>query len=227
MKKIIDAMFAFAGIWRVFVAGCLLAIVSVGLVLGGVVSLPSLPTISWDTETRDSNTVPLLITMRNISDYHAASGTFQTMVERTVDAPGPSWLNGEHIAMYTVGNVDAVVDFAQLTEENIEVDDDRREVSIELPAVSLTNAVLDPIETRVVGLDRGLLNRIGDASSNTPPDYRDLMTSGQGKLNLAAANSDLRAKGEANTRAMLDGMVRSLGFEKVEITFAEPEEAKG
>src|SRR5688500_1914733 len=187
MKRAIDAMFALVGVWRLLVVGCLLGVMALGL------STVGLPSISWDTETRDSNTVPLLITMRNISDYHAASGTFKTMVERTVDAPGPQWLNGEHIALYTVGNVDAVVDFSQLTEENIEVDDDRREVSIELPAVTLTNAVLDPIETRVVGHDRGLFNRIGDAASNTPPDHRDLMTSGQGKLNLAEAISDLRA----------------------------------
>lgn len=221
MRRAIDAMFAFAGIWRLFVVGLVIAAGVFGL------SQVGLPSISWDTETRDENTVPLLITMRNIADYHAASGTFQTMVERTVDAPGPSWLNGEHIALYTVGNVDAVVDFNKITEDSIEVSDDRREVAIELPAVTLTNAVLDPIETRIVGHDRGLFNRIGDAASNTPPDYRDLMTSGQGKLNLAAQQSDLREKGEANTRAMLTGMLNSLGFDTVEITFAEPEEPKG
>lgn len=210
--------------WRIIVAAVLIGLIPVGLTVGTAIPWPSL---SWESETRDTSSVPLLITMRNIADYHAATGTFQTMVERTVDAPGPSWLNGERIALYTVGSVDAVVDFGQLTEDDIEVSDDRRSVIIELPAVTLTNAALDPMETRVVGHDRGLFNRIDDAASNLPPDYRDLYVSGQGRLNQAAHASDLRVKGEANTRAMLTGMIQSLGFDSVEITFAEAEEPKG
>lgn len=223
MKRAIDAMFSMMGPLRVLLAASLLALIPLGL----GVNWPTIPWPSWETETTQETSVPLLITMRNISDYHAATGTYQTLVERTVDEPGPAWLSGERVAVYAVGTVDAVVDFSKLTEDDIEVSDDRRSVAIELPAATLTNAALDPMETRVVGMDRGLFNRIGDAASDVPPDYRDIYTSAQGRLNQAAHTSELRIRGQDNTVLMLTGMIQSLGFDKVEITFAEPEPPKG
>jgi hypothetical protein len=228
MKRTIDAMFNMMGPLRVLLAASLLALIPLGIWgLPSGINWPGIPWPSWESETVEETSVPLLITMRNISDYHAATGTYQTLVERTVDEPGPAWLSGERIAVYAVGNVDAVVDFSKLTEDDIEVSDDRRAVSIHLPAATLTNAALDPMETRVVGMDRGLFNRINDAASDVPPDYRDLYTSAQGRLNQAAYASELRVRGEQNTVHMLTGMIQSLGFEKVEITFEPAEEPKG
>jgi hypothetical protein len=44
----------------------------------------------------------------------------------------------------------------------------------------------------------------------------------QTKVGRAAAASDLQRRAEANTRAMLTGLARSLGFTQVTVTFDSP-----
>lgn len=207
---------------RIAAAAVAIVVALTGLNLATTIDLPS-----WENEVTSETSVPLLITMRNISQYHAATGTFQTLVERDVDTPLPDFISGEHITVYAVGTVDATVDFGQLTEDNIEVSDDRRSVRIELPAVTLTPAALDPFQTKVVNNSRGFVERFGDAYNDVPDDHRDIYVQAQGVLNQSAAASDLRTRGTDNTRAMLVGMLGSLGFTEVEITFAEPKEAVG
>jgi hypothetical protein len=41
-------------------------------------------------------------------------------------------------------------------------------------------------------------------------------------MQAAAAESELRAQAERNTRAMLEGMLRSLGYTEVSVTFRDP-----
>lgn len=209
---------------RILAAAAALA----ALVGGGyAVSNAEMPSLFGETTVTQSNTVPLLLTIRNIAQYRAAEGTFQTMIERQVDAPGPSWLNGERTALYAVGTVAAQVDFAQITDDDIEVSDDRRSVTLTLPAPRLTPTQLDPIETRVVGSDRGLFQRVEDGWSDVPNDYRPLYAEAQGKLQQAASVSELRSKAEVNTRDMLTGMLGSLGFTSVTVEFDAPEPPKG
>jgi hypothetical protein len=41
-------------------------------------------------------------------------------------------------------------------------------------------------------------------------------------MQAAADESDLKARAEQNTRAMLESMLRSLGYEQVTVTFRDP-----
>lgn len=207
---------------RILAAALAVTVVTSGITVASAVEWPT-----WNDTVTSTASVPLLITMRNISEYHAATGTFQALVERDVDTPLPDFISGEHITVYAVGTSDAVVDFAALTEDNIEVSDDRRSVRINLPAVNITPVALDPFETRVVNKDRGFVERFGDAYNDVPDDNRDVFVQAQGVLHAAALESDLRTRGADNTRSMLTGMLGSLGFTDVEITFADPEEPKG
>ena len=70
--------------------------------------------------------------------------------------------------------------------------------------------------------ERGLLDRLGSVLSDNPTSERELYQLAQAKMQAAAAQSDLLARAEQNTRAMLESMLRSLGYTDVTVTFRDP-----
>jgi len=172
-------------------------------------------------QTVDRRPAPLLLAMRDIAQYHAASGTFQVLVDVEHDTPYlPSALSGERTTFFATGNVDAQVDFAALGADAVSVSPDRRTATITLPAPTLAPAVIDPAQSRVVGRERGLAQRIGDAIEDNPTDDSDMYKLAAAKLDTAAAQSDLKNRAADNTRGMLSGLARSLGYETVTVNFA-------
>jgi hypothetical protein len=182
--------------------------------------LPSLPN-PFGTKTIDRSQPPLLESLVDLSRYHAASANFQVIVDTEKDARFlPSFVRGERTVFVAGGSVDASVDFSHLDERSISVSDDRRAVAIALPAPELSEPRIDPAQSRVVSRERGLLDRLGSVFSDTPTGEQDLYLAADRKMRSAAAESDLRKKAEENTRHMLEGMLRSLGFTSVTVTFA-------
>jgi hypothetical protein len=174
-------------------------------------------------QTIDRSPAPLLLAMRDIAQYHAATGTFQVLVDVERDTPYlPSAISGERTTFFATGNVDARVDFATIGPESITVSPDRRSATITLPAPTLAPAVIDPAQSRVVGRERGLAQRIGDAIEDNPRDDSELYRLAAAKLDGAAAQSDLTTRGADNTRAMLTGLAEGLGYESVTVNFAPP-----
>jgi Protein of unknown function (DUF4230) len=171
----------------------------------------------------DRSPAPLLLAMRDIAQYHAASGTFQVLVDVEHDTPYlPDALSGERTTFFATGNVDAQVDFSKLGDGSVTVSPDRRSATITLPAPTLSPAVIDPAQSRVVGRERGLAQRIGDAVEDNPRDDSELYQLATAKLDAAAAGSDLTTRASDNTRAMLTGLAQSLGYESVTVNFAPP-----
>jgi hypothetical protein len=174
----------------------------------------------------DRSPAPLLLAMRDIAQYHAATGTFQVLVDVEHDTPYlPDALSGERTTFFATGNVDAQVDFASIGPDAVSVSPDRRSATITLPAPTLGPAVIDPAQSRVVGRERGLAQRIGDAIKDNPTDDSALYTLAAAKLDAAAAQSDLTTRAADNTRAMLTGLAQSLGYEAVTVNFAPPNPA--
>jgi len=105
------------------------------------------------------------------------------------------------------------------------VSDDRTAVTITLPAAQLTEARLDQERSRVYDRDRGVLDRIGEAlSDDGGADQQALYVLAEQKLReAAAADPALLERAEDNTRAMLEGMMRGLGFERISVRFERPE----
>ena len=198
------------------------ALVVVGLVtVGGRLHL--LPSISnpFKTETVDRTNPALLKSLEDLSEYHAASGNFQVIVDTEKDTRFvPSFVRGERTVYVAGGSVDAVVDFSTLDERSIQVSPDRTAVTINLPAPTLGEPTVDPGQSRVVSRDRGVLDRIGGVFSDNPTSERDLVIAAQHKMQDAANQSDLRKRAEDNTRHMLEGMLRALGYTSVTVTFA-------
>jgi len=176
----------------------------------------------------DSSTTPLLLALEDLSQYHAATGTFQVVVDREVDTRYvPSVISGEQVSFLATGTADAYVDFEGLDAGRVTLSPDGTSATIELPAPRLDEVRIDPAESRVLDRDRGLVERVGDALGDDPVDDTALYALAEDRLAAAAAASDLRERAEDNTRDMLTGLARSLGVDRVEVTFEETADSAG
>ncbi len=174
----------------------------------------------FEPQVVDHGPAPLLMALQNLSQYHAATGTFQVVVDVEHDTPRvPSLISGERTTFLGIGSVDATVDFTNVGADRVMVSPDRRLATIALPAPQLAPAVVDPAASRVGGRQRGLLNRIAAVFEDNPTSEQELYQLARAKLHDAAKASDLTRRGEENTRQMLTTLARSLGFPDVTVTF--------
>jgi hypothetical protein len=88
-----------------------------------------------------------------------------------------------------------------------------------LPPAQLEPAVLNVRQSYVYAQQQGLLNRIGNFFGGNPNSQQQIYIAAQQKIQTAARHSPLLAEAERNTRAMLDGMLTSLGFKRITVTF--------
>jgi len=192
-----------------------LAVIAILLVIG--------PLNPFGSDTKDRSQPVLLKSLENLSDYHAATANMQVVVDVEEDVKLlPSFIKGERTLFVAAGTVDAAVDFRGLSRDPdaVKVSDDRRSVRLSLPAPKLLEPSLDPDRTRVYDRDRGVLDRVEDALSDRPGDEQPLYQLAEDKL-AAAAEEDPRLlkTAERNTRSMLEGLLRGLGFEQIRIDF--------
>lgn len=188
----------------------------------GLDFLPGLPD-PFATETVDRTQPPLLQSLQDVSRYQAATANFQVIVDTEKDARFmPSILRGERTVYVAAGSVDATVEFSALDERSISVSPDGTSVTVNLPAPTLSEPRIDPGASRVVSRERGLLDRLGSVFSDSPTSDRPYLLAAEAKMTDAAMASDLRTRAETNTRAMLQNMLRALGYEQVTVTFAAP-----
>jgi hypothetical protein len=181
------------------------------------------PLNPFGTDTKDRSQPVLMKSLESLSDYHAATANMQVVVDVEQDSRLlPSFIKGERTLFVAAGNVDAAVDFRGLSRDPdaVKVSNDRRTVRLTLPAPKLLEPQLDPDRTRVYDRDRGVLDRLEDAFSDTPGDEQPLYQLAEDKLAAAAAaDPKLLQTAERNTRAMLEGLLRGLGFQDITIDF--------
>jgi hypothetical protein len=191
--------------------------------LSGLRLWPSFPN-PFATRQVDRSQPVLLQAIEDLEVYKAATGNFQVVVDLEESSRGiPLVIKGQRTLFVAGGSVDAEVDFSTLGEGAIKVTgEDRRKVEITLPRARLTEARVDPDQSRVFSRERGLLDRLGSVLSDNPTSERELYQLAQDKMEAAAAASDLRGRAEQNTRAMLESMLRSLGYTDVTVTFRDP-----
>lgn len=202
---------------RPLFAGALVIVVGLAAFVAGALTGWSNP---FHQQTVDRSSTPLLLQLQNVAQYRAATGTFQVLVDVEHDtADVPSVISGERTTLFATGTVDATVDFSALGTDRVTTSADRRSVTIALPAPTLSPAVVDPVRSRVVGHERGLVQRIGDALGDTATDDHELYALAGKKLDTAAEQSDLSTRAQDSTRTMLTGLAGSLGFTHVAVTF--------
>ena len=92
-------------------------------------------------------------------------------------------------------------------------------MTITLPKAQLEPAVLNVSQSYVYAEQQGLFNRIGNFFSGNPNSQQQVYILAQQKITTAARQSPLVPEAEKNTQAMLTGMLTSLGFKHIIVTF--------
>ncbi len=201
-------------------AGAVAAVAALVIALSAVHLLPSLRNPFAESTSVRSQPV-LLKSITALSRYQAASGSFQVVVDLTrKTAYLPSFLEGSQTLFVGQGSEIAYVDFAQLKSPAIRVSADRRAVTIRLPHAQLEPAVLNVRQSYVFAQQQGLLNRVGNFFAGNPNSEQQVYILAQQKIEAAARRSALLAQAQRNTVGMLTGMLHSLGFQRVNVTFS-------
>ncbi|WP_243726174.1 DUF4230 domain-containing protein [Actinomadura rubrisoli] len=169
-------------------------------------------------ETKDRSGPALLQSIRDLHRYEAASGNFQVVVDLEKDAKFlPDPLRGKRTLFVGNGSVDAYVDFSKLASGGVKVNSDRTTATLSLPPAQLEPTNLDSKRSYVFSTERGLFNRFGDFFSGNPNDQQQLYVLASQKIQAAAGESGLRQRADANTKLMLENMLKALGFKTVTV----------
>jgi hypothetical protein len=212
--------------------GLLLVIGVIGLVAGllvgtGVVGgwsgwLPELRN-PFEEETTDRSQPVILRSIQDLSRFTAASGNFEVVIDVERDRRFiPEFLFNERTLFVAAGSVDAYVEFGGLTGDALVVDEPAGVVEVTLPPPQLESPNIDPDRSYVFAQERGIANRLNDFFDGDPDGQQQMLQLAQQRIAEAATVSGLTARAEENTRKMLEGMLTSLGFETVTITFQAP-----
>jgi hypothetical protein len=117
--------------------------------------------------------------------------------------------SGEVVRLVAVGDVEAGVDFAELGQHDVQVNEQK--VTIRLPEPEILSVSLDEDETRVYDRDFGLLNIRPD--DELAEEARDVAVD---RLEEAARDDDVLERAQRNAEDNIRAFVISLGFEEVE-----------
>jgi hypothetical protein len=203
------------------------ALVAVLLIGAGVVSgWPGwLPNISnpFSERTTDRSQPVVLKSIQDLSRFTAASGNFEVVIDVERDRRFiPDIILNERILFVAAGTVDAYVEFGGLTGDALVVDEANDSVQVTLPPPQLEPPNIDHDRSYVFAEQRGVINRIRDFVGEDPDRQRQVFQLAERRIAEAASASGLAERAEENTRKLLEGMLRSLGFETVSVTFVSP-----
>ncbi|MFJ5726573.1 DUF4230 domain-containing protein [Streptomyces paradoxus] len=204
--------------WAKVVAALVLVLVVffAGLRLSVIPGLKDL----FGTDTHDRSGPALLKSIQDISRYDAASGNFQVVVDLEKDAELlPDAIRGTRTLYVGAGTVDAYVDLGKIGENDVKVNGDRTSATLRLPHAQLGKPALDPDRSYAVSKQRGLFDRLGDLFSDNPNGEQAVQKLAVRHIGDAAKESELTARAESNTTGMLEGLLRSLGFKEVRVSY--------
>ena len=194
--------------FRGVVAVCLVVVAAAALQLVGV--LPKLN--PFGTDTIDRSQPALLRSIKDLSQYHAASGDYQVVIDIEKDVRFvPDVLAGQRTLFVSAGTVNAFVDFGGLAENSMKVSQERKTVDIALPKPQLDKPNINHERSYVFAQERGLFDRLTSVVQTS--DQQPFYVAAEQKISDAAKESGLQAKADENTRKMLDGMFGALGYE--------------
>lgn len=195
-------------------------LIAFGWVVGGGLSNLN----PFADKTVDRSPPAVLKSISKLSEYHAATARLQQVVDVEHDvAHVPSFIAGTRTTMLASGSVDAVVDFGRLDKRNVRVSEDGKAATLTLPAPRLAKPQVDLEHSRILGRERGLVNRVGSLFKDGSAPQRAMLLRAQRKLaKAAAADRQLPAAARRNTTRMLTGLLRGLGVERVTVRYQAP-----
>jgi hypothetical protein len=175
------------------------------------------------TQRTDRSQPPLLQSIQDLSRYVAAEGNFQVIIDVQQNQKYvPDFLINDRVLFVAAGTVEAYVDFGSIAQGAISESADRRTVELTLPAPQLGKPNLDPENSKIFAQQRGLLNRVRDAFANDPNRMQEVYKLSEERIAEAAKSSGLAKRAEENTRKMLEGLLRSLGYTSITVKYQAP-----
>ncbi|MER5451755.1 DUF4230 domain-containing protein [Streptomyces sp. NPDC002766] len=198
------------------------AVVLVLVVFFAGIRLAVLPGLKdlFGTETHDRTGPTLLQSIQDMSRYDAASGNFQVVVDLEKDTKYlPDAIRGTRVLYVGAGTVDAYVDLGKVGKDDVTVNGDRTSATLRLPHAALGKPALDPDRSYAVSKQRGLLDRLGDLFSDNPNSEQAVQKAAVKHIGDAAKDSGLTKRAESNTTDMLEGLLHSLGFKEVNVSY--------
>ncbi|MGW5722492.1 DUF4230 domain-containing protein [Amycolatopsis sp. NPDC003865] len=211
------------GAWgkRLVAAGVAVVLLAVAVLVASAVHLLPQLRNPFAEKTEERSGPVLLQSIVELSRYEAASGSFQVIVDITTSSILPSFLAGSDTMFVGVGTDNAYVDFSRLKGDAVKVSDDRLSATITLGHAQLEPATLDVKESYVYAQQQGLFTRISDFLNGNPNSQQAVYELAQKKIQEAAGKSTLVADAERNTKTMLVGLLQSLGFKNITVTYAD------
>ncbi len=175
----------------------------------------------FGTDTVDRSQPALLRSIRDLSQYHAASGDYQVVIDIEKDVRYvPDVLAGQRTLFVSSGSVNAYIDFGGLADNAMTVSQERKTVDIALPKPQLDKPNINHENSYVFAQERGLFDRL--TSVVQTDDQQPFYVAAEQKISEAAKSSGLQDKASENTRKMLDGMFGALGYEVHFVDAATP-----
>jgi hypothetical protein len=163
-------------------------------------------------ESIDRSQPAMLKSVRDLSQYHAAAGEFQVVLDIENDVKWvPAKLAGERTLFVAAGSVNAYVDLGSLKDDGLVLSPDRKTVELRLPKPQLDKPNIHHERSYVFSQQRGLINDLRALVET--PDQQRFYVAAEAKITEAAKQSELLKRAEDNTRVMLTGMLQSLGFQ--------------
>ena len=177
----------------------------------------------FGSQERDRSGPVVLTAVRDLADYHAASGSYQVLIDLQDDNRLlPDVLKGKRTLFLAIGSVDAVVDFGKLGEDAVVVSEDGTSVTLTLPRAQLARPVIDTNQSRVLDRDLGVIDRLGGLLADDPnPQDQRIFQLAEQRLGEAAKQSELTRRAETNTRTTLARLLKALGFTTVVVNFTD------
>jgi hypothetical protein len=171
----------------------------------------------------DRSQPPLLKSIQDLSRYVAAEGNFQVVIDLQKDRKYvPEFLLNQRTLFVGAGSVEAYVDFGKIGDGAVVESADKTSVEVKLPAPQLAEPNLDLDNSYVFAEQRGLLNRLGEVFEGDPNRQREVYKLAEERIAAAARDSGLGERAQENTRKMLEGLLHSLGYQKVTVTYTAP-----
>lgn len=170
----------------------------------------------FEEETVDRSGPSVLRSLTELSEFRAASAYYETVVDIENDTDNlPDFLSGERVLYVGKGDVETFVDFGELDERRVIVDEDRKSVSVTLPAPTVGKPVLDLENSYVYDLDEGIVTRFQESDLERTAQLKAVE-----QMTAAAASEDkLMSMAKESTTATLRGLLSALGYQDITITF--------
>ncbi len=140
-----------------------------------------------------------------------------TTIEKGNDYGWLNWARGDRVFMFVVAKIGAGIDFDQLQIDSFELDETTGTVTVRMPPAHITYVAMDNEQTQVVDRDTGLFTK-GD-----PKLESDARQVAEQVLRKAAIDAGILRQADENARAVIEGLLLELGYQRV--LFADGREA--